>query len=101
MAQVLVLYNAPPDGAAFRTYYQHTHAPLAKKIPGLRSFTVSEGPVQAMVGDAPFFVATLLFDSMSDLQAGMASPEGQAAAADVPKFAFGGWTLLVFDDKAV
>jgi uncharacterized protein (TIGR02118 family) len=99
MAQVLVLYNAPADPAAFDRYYQQTHIPLAAKMPGLRSYTVSSGPVQALAGSAPYLVAIMNFDSMADLRAALASPEGQAAAADLPNFAPAGATLLIFDSK--
>jgi hypothetical protein len=36
---------------------------------------------------------------MADLNAALASAEGQAAAADVANFASGGVTLLVYDGK--
>ena len=43
--QVTVLYHQPDDRAAFDRYYEETHIPLATKIPGLRSYTVSRpGP---------------------------------------------------------
>jgi uncharacterized protein (TIGR02118 family) len=101
MAQVLVLYNTPADPAAFDRYYHQTHIPLAKKIPGLRSYLISGGPVRALSGTAPHLVAILDFDSMTDVNAALVSPEGQAAAADLPNFASGGATLLIYDGKAV
>ena len=101
MAQVLVLYNTPVDPAAFDRYYRQTHIPLAQKIPGLRSYSISHGPVQALAGNAPYLVAILTFDSMADLGAALASPEGQAAAADLPNFASGGATLLTYESQAV
>jgi uncharacterized protein (TIGR02118 family) len=101
MTQILVLYNAPVDPAAFDRYYQQTHIPIAKKIPGLRSYVISNGPVQALAGTAPHLVAILQFDSMADVNAALASPEGQAAAADLPNFASGGATLLIYDHKTV
>ena len=101
MAQVIVIYNTPADPAAFDRYYHQTHVPLAQKIPGLRSFSVSNGPVQAIGGSAPHLIATLNFDSMASLSAAMASPEGQAAAADLPNFASAGATPLIYDNKAV
>jgi uncharacterized protein (TIGR02118 family) len=101
MAQLLVLYNTPAEPAAFDRYYHETHIPIAKKIPGLRSYRISTGPVQALAGNAPHLVAILDFDSMADLSAALASPGGQAAAADVPNFASGGVTLLIYDSKSV
>lgn len=101
MAQLLVLYNPPADPAAFDRYYHQSHIPIAKKIPGLRAYRVSDGPVQALAGNAPHMVATLDFDSMADLRAALASPEGREAASDVANFASGGVTLLIYDNKAV
>lgn len=99
MAQVTVLYNAPADPAAFDKYYYETHVPIAKKIPGLRGYTVSTGGIQAVAGTAPHLVAILHFDSMSDIAAALTSPEGQATAADLANFASGGATILVHDTK--
>jgi len=101
MAQLLALYNTPADPAAFDRYYQQTHIPLANKIPGLRSYSINDGPVQALAGSAPYLVAVLTFDSLADIGAALASPEGQAAAADLQNFASGGATLLIYDTKSV
>ena len=101
MAQLVVLYNTPTDAAAFDRHYQQTHAPLAKKIPGLRSYVVSQGPVQALVGTAPYLIAVLSFDSMADLNAALKSPEGQAAAGDLANFATTGATLLIQETKTL
>ena len=101
MAQLLVLYNAPTDPAAFDRYYHQTHIPIAKKIPGLRSYVISNGPIQALSGTSPYLVAILQFDSMAAIQAAQASPEAQAAAADLANFASGGATVLIYDDKGV
>ena len=38
---------------------------------------------------------------MAAIGAAFASPEGQAAAGDLPKFATGGVDMLMFDTKAV
>jgi uncharacterized protein (TIGR02118 family) len=51
-----------------------------------------------MAGTAPHLVAELEFDTMADLQAGMASPEGQAAAADLQNFAPDP-TVLVYETR--
>jgi uncharacterized protein (TIGR02118 family) len=102
MARLLVLYNQPADPAAFDRYYFHTHVPIAKKIPGLMSYTVSAGKPAMVAGSvSPYLIAELDFANMAALQAAMASPEGQAAAADVAKFATGGVTLLVYDLRPV
>jgi uncharacterized protein (TIGR02118 family) len=102
MARVLVLYRKPGDEAHFSKYYRETHVPLASKIPGLRKWEVSKGPVVTPQGVSPFhFIATLTFDSMQALQQAMSSHEGAAAAADLANFADGGAEVLVFDDELV
>jgi uncharacterized protein (TIGR02118 family) len=46
-------------------------------------------------------IATLTFDSPADIHAALASPEGQATAADLGNFATGGVSLCIADTKAV
>ena len=99
MATLLVLYKTPKDPAAFDRHYKEIHIPLAKKIPGLRSYRVSKGVVGTPAGASDIhLVATLTFDSLAALQSGLGSPEGAAAAGDVPNFASGGADLFMFDD---
>ncbi|MGY3077061.1 hypothetical protein ACVWZZ_003432 [Bradyrhizobium sp. LM6.10] len=45
MAEIVVLYKTPTDPAAFDKYYAETHIPLAKKLPGLKKYAISKGPV--------------------------------------------------------
>jgi len=102
MAQLVVMYRTPKDTAAFDRYYFATHVPIAKKIPGLRKYEVSEGPVATPAGASGFYlVATLRFDDMAAIQRAFASPEGQAAAADVQTFATGGVDMFMFDSREV
>jgi uncharacterized protein (TIGR02118 family) len=102
MAKLVALYNPPADPAAFDAYYESRHIALAKTIPGLRAVQISTGPVMTPAGPAPYHLVGLLsFDSMQALQAGLASAEGQATAADLANFASGGVTLLVFEDKSL
>ena len=98
MARLIVIYKTPKDAEAFNKYYCETHIPLAKKIPGLAAFDVSKGQVVSPGEDSGVhLVATLQFADMAALQAGFASPEGQAAAADVQNFADEPPTRLIFD----
>jgi uncharacterized protein (TIGR02118 family) len=102
MARLLALYRTPKDPAAFDRYYFATHVPLAKKIPGLRKYDVSSGIALGPEGPSNFhLVAALHFDSLDDIEAGLDSPEGQAAAADLGNFADGGVELIFFDTKDV
>ena len=91
MADLIVLYKTPQDAKAFDQYYFENHIPLAKKIPGLRKYRVTKGPIATPAGPSGLhLIATLSFDNMTAIAAAFASPEGLATAADVPKFASGG-----------
>lgn len=87
MVRFLVLYDTPADPAAFDRHYREIHVPLAKALPGLRRYIVSRDAV-AVRGGAPFhLVAELEWDSMDDLRAAFASPQGRATAEDVAELA--------------
>ena len=102
MAQVVALYKKPADAASFDAYYHANHVPKAKKLPGLRRYDVSTGPVASSAGESAYhLVAVLTFDSMAAIQAALGSPEGQAAAGDLGNFAQAGVELLMFDTKQV
>ena len=101
MATLLVLYKTPKDPAAFDRHYSEVHIPLAKKMPGLRSYRVSKGVVGTPAGASGIhLVATLTFDSLAAIQAGLGSPEGAAAAGDLANFAAAGVDLYMFEDAA-
>ena len=100
MAKLLVLYDPPADPEAFERYYRSHHVPLARRIPAVRKIEVSDGRVMTPVGPSRYhLIAQLSFDSLGELQTALASPEGQAAAADLANFATGGVTLLMFEDR--
>jgi uncharacterized protein (TIGR02118 family) len=102
MAKLIVMYRTPKDPEAFDRYYSSTHVPLARKIPGLEKYEVSQGAVASPTGQAPYhLVAVLHFPSLAALQTALSSPEGQAAAGDIPNFADGGAELFFFDSKEV
>ena len=102
MATLMVLYNKPTDAAAFDSYYFSKHVPLAKKIPGLRRYEVSQGAVATPEGPSPYhLVALLTFDSMAAIGAALASSEGQATAGDLKNFAQAGVQLLMCETRSV
>jgi len=102
MAKLVAMYGHPTDPPAFDAYYDSTHVPLAKTIPGLRHYDVSSGPVASSDGTSDFYlIATLSFDSMDAIQEGLASAEGQKTAADLGNFADGGVQMLMFDTREV
>jgi len=100
MAQLVVMYKTPKDTAAFDKHYFEKHVSIAKKIPGLRKYEVSQGPVATPAGPSGYhLVAVLHFDNLAAIQAAFGSAEGQAAAADVQTL--GGADMLLFDTRGV
>lgn len=99
---MIVLYSKPTDGAAFEAYYFSKHVPLAKTIPGLRSYEVNKGVIGTPEGPSPVhLVAILSFDSIEAIAAAFGSKEGQATAADLANFAQAGVQMLMFDTRPV
>ena len=102
MAQVVVTYKTPKDPAAFDKHYAETHIPLARKMPGLRKYQISQGPVGSPGGASGIYlIAILTFDDMAAVGAAFGCPEGKAAAGDVANFATGGADIAFFDTKDV
>jgi len=73
MVKLVGAYGKPQDTDAFDAHDAQTHAPLAQKIPNVRQFEYGK-----VLGTADG-----------------ASPQGQAAYADVANFASGGVTLMI------
>ena len=95
MIRLLVLYGHPDDPEAFDRYYEEIHIPLAKRMVGLRRWTI--GKVQGLADGTPspwYYMADLVAESREQLDDILASPEGQAAVADVPNYATGGVTFV-------
>ena len=98
MHVLTVCYGHPADPAKFDDYYMSTHKPLAEKIPNVLSYTIRH--CASLDDSAPpyFLIAELAFESAAAMGAGVSSPEGHAAVADVPNFADGGVTMFVAYD---
>ena len=96
MVKLMVCYGPPDDPAAFDEHYASTHRGLAESIPGLRRFEAGKVLGTPDGRTAPYYlIAQLYFDDGQALQEAMGSPEGQAAANDVPTFASGGVTMMI------
>ena len=101
MIRLTVLYGHPQDPIAFDQYYHNVHVPLARQMRGLNGWTI--GKCQAIEpGQTPpyYLIVGPYADSREAMEAILASPEGQAAVADVANFATGGVTFL-YDDQQV
>jgi uncharacterized protein (TIGR02118 family) len=83
-ARFLALYETPPDPEAFDRHYHQTHIPLIRRLPGLRRCTLGRN-VTALHGAPYYLVAELEWDTMDELQAAFATPQGRATAADAAR----------------
>lgn len=102
MAKLFAIYQQPANPAEFDRYYFKTHVPLAKTLPGLRSYEVTRGDVMGMAGKhGAYLVAILEFDSMAAIGAAMSSPQGQATAADLANFASAGVDVMMGETETV
>lgn len=96
MIQLTVLYGKPVDQAAFDRHYREVHAPLARKLPGLRGYTSSTPKPRDPGQESPhYLIANLYFDDMASLETAFASPESDAADRDLQNFATGGVTSVI------
>jgi uncharacterized protein (TIGR02118 family) len=83
-ARFLAVYETPTDPEAFDRHYREVHIPLLRQLPALRRFSVGRD-VTALYG-APFYlVAELDWDTMEELRAAFATPQGSATAADAAR----------------
>lgn len=91
----MVLYGHPQDPKAFDKYYDEIHVPIARKMKGLKKWTIGKVLGTPEGGPSPYYyIADLYAESREAMEAILASPEGQAAVEDVPKFASGGVTFI-------
>jgi uncharacterized protein (TIGR02118 family) len=99
--RLIVQYGQPTDPAAFDQHYRDVHVGLAQAIPGVVRYTT--GHPGSLDGSTPsaYLVAELDFESAEAMAAGMGSPAGTAAGADVGTFATGGATMASFDVEDV
>jgi uncharacterized protein (TIGR02118 family) len=96
MIKLTVLYGHPTDPGTFENYYLNSHLPIVENMKG---YTRSEFTIfmpQADNSPSVFYrMAEFWFEGPEALQQTMASPEGQATAADLSNFATGGVSVLV------
>lgn len=104
MAHMVVIYRTPKDVAAFDRHYFQIHVPLAKKIPGVRKYQVSDGAILTPVGNPDVYrIGTVHFDDLAAIKEAFASPEGRAAATDRRLYApdDSGIQMFLFDNREV
>lgn len=101
MYRMTILYGMPEDPEAFRDYYYRVHIPLARKMRGLTGWNLSWVD-QDPANPSPYLlVAELYAESRAAMDAILASPEGQAARADLGNFVTGTVEFLAGEEEEV
>ena len=104
MVKVIVLLTRRADMSpeAFGQHLRETHLPLVTKLPGLRRLVNWVLPDSNGSSPAYDAVAEDWFDDPAAMGAALASPEGQAVAADVPNYLDPSrFALLVVEEEDV
>lgn len=102
MTRLTVLYGHPTDPAEFDRYYREVHIPLAKKMKGLKGWTIGKcQSVEPNEKPQYYMTVALYADSREALEAVFSSPEGVATLDDVPKFATGGVYFFYSDEEVL
>ncbi|MEP7231898.1 MAG: EthD family reductase [Ginsengibacter sp.] len=88
MAKMTVIYKTPKDIEFFDRHYFDVHVPLAKQLPGLVKYEISDGSIASTTGHSDIYrIANLYFDSMEAIRNAFGSEIGQKCAADRKVFA--------------
>ena len=103
---MVVLYKKPRmSEAEFHRFLREVHGPMALKIPGLRRYVqnhVVEDPKRAHPEWSA--IVELYFDDREAMEAAWATPQGQAATADLQEFAdlsLSRWSIVEEAEYAV
>jgi uncharacterized protein (TIGR02118 family) len=101
VVRFLVLYDEPEDIDAFERHYSEIHIPLAKKLPGLRRYSVGRNARAIRGGQPPYLIGELEWNDMDSLRKAFESPEGVATAEDVTEMAPSGVRSMIFEVEEV
>jgi len=98
-AKIIVLFGVPKDPKMFEELYWREHVPMAKKMPGLKKYTVHK--VAPPPGREPpyYQIVEMEFENMDALKKATRSPESQESTSHASKIATGGMTFLFVDSK--
>ena len=99
MCRLTVLYGHPKDPAEFDRYYHAVHIPIARRMKGLKGWTI--GKCESLNPGQPppyYMIVGLYAETRAEVEAILASPEGQATVADLPRFATGGATFFMDEE---
>ncbi|WP_308163397.1 EthD family reductase [Nocardia alni] len=82
-ARLIIMWSTPSDVEAFERHYRDVHIPVAKRMPGLRRYTLSHAPT-SVHGESYYLVAQLDWEDRAALDAALESDAGRATGRDVP-----------------
>ena len=101
MYRLVVNYHHPADPEAFLQHYRSVHAPIAKRLPDLASYTY--GACENPDGSAPehFLTAVLDWPTKEAALAALASPAGEEGVADFANFAQAGVSMVFYEAETV
>ena len=94
-----VTYPHPDNPEHFKRYYEGTHIPLAKQIPGLKSCSFAYPSALGDPNGVPFCIFQAWFDSADAMGQAMSSDIGKKVGADVPNYSPKGATLFHFAQR--
>jgi uncharacterized protein (TIGR02118 family) len=101
-ARFIVLWETPANPDEFDRHYRDAHIPLARRLPGLRSYTLGRDLVAVRGGEPCYLVAELEWDTMDELRAAFDSPEGRATAADAAHLQeLAPVRMMIYSDESV
>ena len=83
-ARFLALYETPPDPETFDRHCRQVHIPLLRRLPGLRRYTGGRD-IEGLHEAPNYLITELEWDTVDELLAASASPEGRATAADAAR----------------
>ena len=98
MHKIVALYPAPTDPAHFKSYYEGTHLPLARQLPGLKASRHTFDVEALTPGGSPYFcIWEGDWADRAAADAALGSEMGGKVAADTANYASGGITLIRYD----
>ena len=102
MIKFVALWNLPPgmSAAEFERWYEEQHIPDARRIPGLRRYTVNRAADGQEGAQRYYRMAELSFDSLEAVEEAMRSPEWQHAFADA-RDKIADHTRLYFESREI
>jgi uncharacterized protein (TIGR02118 family) len=87
MVKLVAIYSIPENVEEFNQHYFETHAPLAKKVPGLIKLEVSKVYGAPMGESNLHLIAEMYFENKGTLAEAMNSSEMRATGKDLMSFA--------------